>query len=371
MADFDDLIPKSSNDNPFENPFVSVGRPRSPDPWSLGASYYEQPHSSFESSADFDGSYIDQRPSPQEASISQAITPNNGLLESPVAVAGALEYRTTEQHDGPSSLTRSIEASPVVINSPPAPHSSKIHTLDDTHSPSHSEREPSSTTAKPDTLVPHSEVSNRSQPGRAVTATEGETSPQTSDRDSFPSSAISPQADLRGGSTHPIAHISSFASPATATWDPISQPPIQKYDSISSPLLPPDSQSMERSFNSLTLGGVAAGWGSTPLDESKSPSQDHRASEGEDEDDKPLGIPLNYDAQTGFSSRAGDGSATKVSSYLPTVPLCLICVQTQGAGSPLFQITVGDPQKVGDPINAHIVYTVSTRVRFLVNCRSF
>lgn len=30
--------------------------------------------------------------------------------------------------------------------------------------------------------------------------------------------------------------------------------------------------------------------------------------------------------------------------------------------SPKFIITVGDPQKVGDPINAHIVYTVSTRV---------
>lgn len=33
-----------------------------------------------------------------------------------------------------------------------------------------------------------------------------------------------------------------------------------------------------------------------------------------------------------------------------------------GPETPLFVITVGDPQKVGDPIKAHIVYTVSTRV---------
>lgn len=30
----------------------------------------------------------------------------------------------------------------------------------------------------------------------------------------------------------------------------------------------------------------------------------------------------------------------------------------------MFVITVGDPQKVGDPISAHIVYTVSTKVIF-------
>jgi hypothetical protein len=29
---------------------------------------------------------------------------------------------------------------------------------------------------------------------------------------------------------------------------------------------------------------------------------------------------------------------------------------------PLFTISVGDPQKVGDPIKAHIVYTVTTFV---------
>ncbi|KAF8315351.1 hypothetical protein DL93DRAFT_875108 [Clavulina sp. PMI_390] len=51
MADFDDLIPKSSSDNPFSNPFADVGgRPRSPDPWSMGASYYEQHHQGFDSS---------------------------------------------------------------------------------------------------------------------------------------------------------------------------------------------------------------------------------------------------------------------------------------------------------------------------------
>ena len=29
----------------------------------------------------------------------------------------------------------------------------------------------------------------------------------------------------------------------------------------------------------------------------------------------------------------------------------------------MYRITVGDPQKIGDPISAHIVYTVHTKVR--------
>ena len=29
----------------------------------------------------------------------------------------------------------------------------------------------------------------------------------------------------------------------------------------------------------------------------------------------------------------------------------------------MYRITVGDPQKIGDPISAHIVYTVHTKVQ--------
>lgn len=32
----------------------------------------------------------------------------------------------------------------------------------------------------------------------------------------------------------------------------------------------------------------------------------------------------------------------------------------------MYRITVGDPQKIGDPISAHIVYTVHTKVRPLL-----
>lgn len=33
---------------------------------------------------------------------------------------------------------------------------------------------------------------------------------------------------------------------------------------------------------------------------------------------------------------------------------------------PTFKITVEDPQKIGDPISAHIIYRVRTRVRILL-----
>jgi len=356
MADFDDLIPKSDH-NPFADPFAGVGRPRSPDPWSLGASYYEHTPSSFEPSNDFIESYGSQRADFHQSSPTGV--PNDTLPEHTDTSADPLEH-SAKQRAAPSSLTPA-EASPDVTNthSPPTPLSSIPHTSQDPRLASGPENEPTAavTTSDPDTS--HTESSKSAIPPENVKAppsSEGEALLQTPDRDLSPPSSISPpsQSDLHNESTppHHNSQASVFASTAAVEWDPISQPPLQKH-ATTSPLLPSDNQSTERSFNSLTLGGVAPGWG-TALSQSETASDSHgaksSATEADDEDDRPLGIPPNRDSRSALSPREGHQSSV-----------------AELSDSPLFHITVGDPQKVGDPINAHIVYTVSTRVRFLVN----
>lgn len=343
MADFDDLIPKS-DDNPFADPFAGVGRPRSPDPWSLGASYYEHAPSSFEPSNDFNESYGIQ-PADFHDSLPTSV-PNDTFPENTDTSTDPLEH---------SASQRAAPSSPA--HSPPTPLSSIPHTSQDLRLASDTENEPTAaaTTSDPDTsrtesfksAIPPENV-------KAPPSSGGEALLQTPDRDLSPPSYISPpsQSDLHDEST-PSPHnsqASTFASTAALGWDPISQPPHHKH-AITSPLLPSDYQSTERSFNSLTLGGVAPGWG-TALSPPETPSDSHGAKvsaiEADDEDDRPLGILPNRDSRSALSPREGHQSSV-------------------ASDPPLFHITVGDPQKVGDPINAHIVYTVSTRVRFLVN----
>ena len=378
MADFDDLIPKSSDDNPFANPFAGVGRPRSPDPWSLGASYYEQPQSGFETSEDFNEPYGSGVLNPHESSHLRTSFPSDGLPESADAAAGPLEYGI-DQHDT-SSSPREVEAPPAVMNvhTPPTPRPTTTHTSEDLRLTSDTERKLTIDTAKSDTVPPHSEVPNRShihpENVEALPSAEGDKLPQTSDL--APPSIVSPspRIDVPDESISPRhnIHTASFSPTAAAKWGSVSQSSLQKHDRIVSPLLPSNHpSSLERSFNSLTLGGTAPGWGVASLDQSESPYKSYGArlsTDGEDDDDKPLGIPVNRDPQPVSPSRESNGSVTQVLNYPINDPALLIDDQLSAteASVPPFHIMVGDPQKVGDPIKAHIVYTVSTRVRFLV-----
>ncbi|KAG8980074.1 Vacuolar protein sorting-associated protein 5 [Tulasnella sp. JGI-2019a] len=138
------------------------------------------------------------------------------------------------------------------------------------------------------------------------------------------------------------------------------------YNRITSPLDTPASQArrvpLEQSFSNLALGGEVPGWGA-PIPAAYQPSgtngeqhawggsiegyqkreeavsNDNLSPSGsvatvkeDDDDERPLGVQANANGHT----------------------------ESQ-APPPTFVITVGDPQKVGDPLKAHIVYTVHTK----------
>ncbi|KAG8923691.1 Vacuolar protein sorting-associated protein 5, partial [Tulasnella sp. 418] len=144
----------------------------------------------------------------------------------------------------------------------------------------------------------------------------------------------------------PGSSASSFSrdrSESSATTESLS---TAKYDRIVSPLESPATFSsrtpLDQSFSNLALGGEAPGWGS-PIVHKTAPTEDSSPIDRHENNLSP-----SQSIATVKESENGPDGQEDTTTQRPLI-------------QPEFIITVGDPQKVGDPISAHIVYTVTTR----------
>ncbi|KIK98175.1 hypothetical protein PAXRUDRAFT_134722 [Paxillus rubicundulus Ve08.2h10] len=137
---------------------------------------------------------------------------------------------------------------------------------------------------------------------------------------------------------------------------PFPQEPFSSFSSperaILSPLDQHSTPHIDRTFASLALGGESQGgwqteWGTNDQVSATTslPAPVTSADNEDDDDDTPIG-------QTARFRNAG-------SPQLSGSPA--IAMRSEGSIPPLFVISVEDPQKVGDPIRAHTLYTVHTR----------
>lgn len=345
MANFDDLIPKSTLDNPFDNPFTSIGggRPRSPDPWSLGASYYEQQHPpAHESSADAfadsysAGNYTSQEQyTPQEHYNDQPVT-HHEEVSAPAA-------RAVEQHIDPLAPSKDEEEVPQG-----RPHPFKPLAVVRAITPP--PREPAPAPVKTEPVVKSEEPPKEEAASAAVavestaptaTPTEEEVKPANEAVPPSPAPTIAPPAEERAQDAPPAASEPAGAQPSTedtssgrspytsgystpipesapalptpatapATETPTPQPQSKvQHESVPSPLTSPRNtggfSSIDRSFNGLALGGEMPGWGgpvASPLSPGPPSVRGYRAApaavDDDDDDDRPLGVTRSLASQ--------------------------------------------------------------------------
>ncbi|GJJ11414.1 hypothetical protein Clacol_005647 [Clathrus columnatus] len=332
---FDDLLNSSHSnpilDNPFEDPFA---RPRSPDPWST----YEPPVTT---ATGFEYEELAQTP----ATVTEQQTASNF-------------YETPSSH--PNSPPKSPEVEPLNIHSQEETDSEllsgNLPSQQDTHSSQHP-----SPVISPIIPTPNS-----------VT----HTLPTSGDSEGPSFNSVSPTAD------------SSNETQTVST--PISEqlPPIPQQE----PTSPISSrvQSSEVNLSSPPPSGVVS-----PLDDSYTNDHGYRSFSASENTEWLNGPNLRYSGGDAWNSGWGTHAATSSldgsgNGVLPTsndedddddVPIAhkkqaLVAAAAAAASSalseqkepeepsgepPLFIITVGDPQKVGDPVRPYITYTVHTR----------
>ncbi|KAI0285806.1 Vps5 C terminal like-domain-containing protein [Russula aff. rugulosa BPL654] len=308
MSGFDDLLKQSSRaleENPFEDPFA---RPRasSPDPWST----YTHQSAALDSPA----------PSAVESHAFIAPTIPSDPLDSANLPADDETEHTTKPTTSPrfSSFTERIETVPPSIPSQPSADSSE--SVPESEPPRAARPTLPSITSAP--MSPSVQPSSPVTPSSAVPTDSVEHTDPPSPPP--PSSARLPQ---RQEAPHSSIHVPFDSSSSTES---------DSHHVISSPL----DQPPVTAFASLALGGESFnGWDgeqSAFVNHSSIPSfvqEEH----DDDDDDKPLRPRPTFLLQTTPTDRKETGLQS------------------------VFAITVEDPQKVGDPIRAFIMYTVHTK----------
>ncbi|KAF9223973.1 Vps5-domain-containing protein [Gyrodon lividus] len=303
MDGFDDLLAPSRNvleENPFEDPFAKP-RSGSPDPWSsFGQHHHPQP-----SHSDID--YF-----------------KSGFEDEPSTTHTAGSYFTRNySYSDQSSVAAPID-----------PLDAAAVTADD--------HEDEQSTGPSDT---HTDTTPSQTPGfgmftlgtedqtKTVVEPEPESPPEAQHIDEVSANVTS----LLRTEDSTSSQILSFSSPERAILSPL--------DQHSTP-------NIDRAFSSLALGGESqggwqTGWGSNDQVSAimSPPAPVAGADNDDDDDDTPIG-------QTARFRNAG--SPQPSGSPAPVI-------RSEGSIPPLFLISVEDPQKVGDPIRAHTLYTVHTR----------
>ncbi|KAF9240677.1 Vps5 C terminal like-domain-containing protein [Melanogaster broomeanus] len=313
MDGFDDLLAPSRNaleDNPFEDPFAKP-RSGSPDPWSSFGQQHHDPQPSH-SDIDYFKSGFEDEPSTTHTAESTYFTSNYGQIDqssvaAPIDPLDAAAV-TAEDHEGEQSTSHSDAHTGTASSRTRGFGIFTPNIEDQTRTIMEPEPEPES---------PRSDEPSQAQhiDGPSVTVT----SPQPAEE---PTSSQPPSVS----SQEPF---SSFSPAARA---------------IVSPLDRHSTTTTDRAFASLALGGESqggwqTGWGSNdqPSVTTALPTPVAGADNDDDDDD---------DTPIGQTARFRN---------------CWISSSAEGSIPPLFIISVEDPQKVGDPIRAHILYTVHTR----------
>lgn len=330
MSGFDDLLQQSSRaleENPFEDPFA---RPRasSPDPWSTythQSAALDSPAFEYDTSGFGGVSTTTQALESHDDSVSpSAVEPHAFVAPTipsdPLDSANLPADDETEHTAKPtmsprfSSFTERIGTVPPSIPSQPSADSSESVPEPDPPRTAHPTL--SSITSPPTSppVQPPSPVTPSSAvPAESVDHTDPPSPPP-------PSSARLPQ---RQEAPHSSIHV-PYDSPSSTESD--------SHRAISTPL----DQPPVTAFASLALGGESFnGWDgaqSAFVNHTSIPSSVQEEDDDDDDDDKPL-------------------------RPRPTTP----AEKKETGLHPVFVITVEDPQKVGDPIRAFIMYTVHTK----------
>jgi sorting nexin-1/2 len=362
MSGFDDLLKQSSRaleENPFEDPFA---RPRasSPDPWSTythQSTALDSPAFEYDTSG-FGGvstttqaleSHDDSvSPSAVESHAFVAPTIPSDPLDSANLPADDETEHTTKPTTSPrfSSFIERIGRVPPSIPSQPSADSSE--SVPEPEPPRTAHPTLPSITSAP--TSPPVQPSSPVTPSSAVPADSVEHTDPPSP--SPPSSARLPR---RQEAPHPSIHVPIDSSSSTES---------DSHRVISSPL----DQPPVTAFASLALGGESFnGWDgaqSAFVNHASIPSSVQEEDDDDDDDDKPL---RPRPVSTSFYySLCGSNSQTFL---LQTTP----AEKKETGLQPVFAITVEDPQRVGDPIRAFIMYTVHTkacsvRIRLRAHC---
>ncbi|KAG8907684.1 Vacuolar protein sorting-associated protein 5 [Tulasnella sp. 403] len=405
MADFDDLLSSSrttSNAPVFDNPFQDVfdgvaGRPRSPDPWSSGGGWgdpdplpitnqhpvqattsppvspggfksFDQPFSYRDPEPEYPVFATPAQHKPQDASKDEPPLP---VPQTSIDPLGS-DLQQEEEVPVKRNPLGPLPPAPKLPNLPPihpppssGPPATKSPTTPVAETPTVpvviEPSRPSDVTVSSPTVPPAQEPIQT--PKAAVPSPlDGSSSlTPTSTRivPPIPPSPLTPHPPTPTSSSDLSIHdrspsgSASIDSRSLATGDSTTN---IKYDRIVSPLETPPAalpkrSSLEQGFSNLALGGEAPGWGSTSSSTQGFP-----------------GFVASDDHSGGFDDGAGDGSITERQTPIsPSHSVDTVKDDNDEEDNkplvppPVFIITVGDPQKVGDPISAHIVYTVQTK----------
>lgn len=344
MSDFDDLIPRSrpamnpTLDNPFEDPFADVVRPRSPDPWSMAASYYQQPYvpeadpeaehfesvavahtvtetPAIESSSAREREELDTPRAKSEevdpldaSSSSKSASEETPLRRNPLGPLPVVPREPTRQQESISQPT----VTDGILN--------KLQALtEEPNSPAASISNPVSSSLSPP---------DEGQPAGVAISTQDvtEISPHLSSivhpvslPSLEPSGVPSPTSERYPSTSISVPHVSpSSPVPHSNSASSLSQENAENttphYDRIVSPLQSPynlgSHMPLDQSFSGLALGGEAPGWGNASSIASfvNAPAlaQNTRSEDDDDdEDNKPLVRAQSLDAQSVTTAREG------------------------------------------------------------------
>lgn len=306
MDGFDDLLAPSRNvleENPFEDPFAK--RSSSPDPWS---SFSHAEPGPTHHDIDYYKTGFEDEPvrstsaTPTTASYvtgDHGHSDQNSLIAADPLDAAAV---TAEEHDDERSTA------PTDATSPRTPGFSMYTSSTEEHT---------TTVSEPTSELP---VLHDEQPVKTVTPPHQEPSPSLTTTISSSNVAI------------------PFDSPERA---------------VISPLERSFSPVVDQTFASVTVEaesqrGWQSDWGaSDPLPPVHSPVVNTTADE-EDDDDKPIGQSAKFKGIDRINS------PQLANSFVPTG-------SSSDPSTPIFVISVDDPQRVGDPIRSFTMYTVHTR----------
>ncbi|KAF8586437.1 Vps5-domain-containing protein [Ramaria rubella] len=339
MDSFDDLLDSSRSipvlDNPFEDPFA---RPRSPDPWST---FSQQPAHEEEQ--------IPASEYPREplSPVQQLPASHSSGAQSSDAAAAPdpLDAKAANEEDEPEDIPSLRRHAPDPAPSLPQPAISQ---------PPKTPTETLPTSAAEPEAQPKAQPKPQSPPPPPRAVSPPPTSLTESERTPTPTLRRSPSP--KPPSPKPASLLISEApSPKAALTQSPPPKPARVHATVVSPLEsgPVNGQS---SFTTLALGGEMPGWqGAFGSSTSLTSRDDLSGGEWAEQGDAfvngiPPSLPL---AREG--SDDDDDVPIAVHSAVPIGA-------TRGPDiQPMFVITVGDPQKVGDPVRPFITYTVQTR----------
>ncbi|VDB90633.1 unnamed protein product [Peniophora sp. CBMAI 1063] len=391
MSNFDDLLnPRSLEDNPFadSNPFAQPTT-HDDDPWASSAPWGSASsipsHDSHGGGFDeFNHHAFADVPAREREEMMEEVDDEEEVVKTPVAAPRELEVEpAVDPLDAPSANIPEEEPTPAPVPAPRTPTPPAPAKAETPLSPGFREV----TSSPPPTNDEEEEKAKKDEEEVVIGAAEEEERRRAEEKgkapgraeDSPPTRPVSPPSPLESTTPKDLsvpAKDEEDGAPPSARMPHRQTPPLPAHPPTpsQSQTLDPPSQSQSSSsvfspldgagapvapFKGLSLGGSndagIGGWDdpfARPYQPAvQTPVSAQAEEEEDDDDDKPL-RPRPIEKTT---------SETSLSGSTDDVAALQNGVSERKDQPPVFQITVSDPQKVGDPIRGYTMYTVHTK----------